>query len=402
MRAHAAITRDGPGMDQDVSLPHDRLLARLRRYGEILADFARMAPEASSVDRLLQLACVQAARGIGIRHSKVMRHRPGNGDLLMVAGVGWKPGVVGQATFGTDLASLSGRALQTRQPVTVEDLPNDPEFRYCPVLRAHGIVSALNAPISVDGAVWGVVEVDCETLRHFGTEDTLFLSALANILGLALHGRMGQQRANEAEASAALALAQERTLLEELRHRSKNDLQLILAMLVMQKRRQTDDQARRGFDRIMDRVTAIGMAHGQLAPGRGAGRVELADYLQALCSNLGQRRENVRIEARLTPAGMPHERAVSLGLIVNELVTNALKYAFPDSRSGTIQVRFEVTPRGEGCLHVRDDGVGMGAPRPGSSGTELVRRLAQQIGGRLEREEVERGTGFAVCFPLVT
>jgi two-component sensor histidine kinase len=189
--------------------------------------------------------------------------------------------------------------------------------------------------------------------------------------------------------------------LEELRHRSKNDLQIILSMLILQKRKQTDEQARRGFSHIMDRVTAISMAHDQLAPGRSVGRVELADYLQALCGNLTQRRDNIAVETCLTRAEMPHERAVSLGLIVNEMVTNALKHAFPDGRSGTIQVSFEIAPADEGCLRVRDDGVGMGPPRPGSSGAELIRRLVQQIGGRLEQEAVELGTAFVICFPLV-
>jgi two-component sensor histidine kinase len=389
-------------MPEDVVAPLEQQLARSRQYGEILTDFSRMAPEAGDIERLLQLACVQAARGFGIGHSKIMRHRQEAGDLLIVAGRGWKPEVVGYTTFGTDLASLPGRALQTCQPVIVEDVPNDPEFRYDRVLREHGIVSALNVPIVIDGAVWGVAEVDSETPRHFGPDDVQFLSALANTLGLALHARMRLQWAGEAEAATALALAKERMLLEELRHRSKNDLQLILSMLVLQKRKQTDEQAKRGFGHIMDRVAAIGMAHDQLAPGRDVARVELAEYLQALCGNLGQRREEVAIKARLARAEMPHERAVPLGLIVNELVTNALKHAFPDGRSGTIHVSYETTREGEGCLRVCDDGAGMGPPRSGSSGTELIRRLVQQIGGRLRQEDVQVGTSFLICFPVVT
>ncbi len=389
-------------MTEDAVPTPDQQLARLRRHGEILADFGRMAPETSDTDHMLTLACVQAARGLRIGHAKIMRHRQEIGDLLIVAGIGWRPGVVGRVSLGTDLASPPGRTLQTRQPVTQDDAPSDPEFRYAPVLREHGIVSLLNVPIVVDGAVWGVLEVDGDRARRFSTDDTLFLCALANTLGLAVHGRMGLERASEAAAHAALVLSRERTLLEELRHRSKNDLQLIVSMLIMQKRRQVDEQGRRGFDDIMDRVAAIGMAHDQLAPGQGAARVELADYLQALCGNLGKRREEVRVEARVSHARLAHERAVPLGLIVNELVTNALKYAFPDAGGGTIRVGFEATAEGEGHLGVRDDGVGMGPPRPGSSGSELVRRLVQQIGGRLEREAVERGTGFVVRFPLVT
>ena len=80
--------QNGLGADQTASSSLDQQWDRVRRYGEILADFARIAPEASSVERLSQLACVQAARGIGIGHSKVLRHRPEAGDLLMIAGVG--------------------------------------------------------------------------------------------------------------------------------------------------------------------------------------------------------------------------------------------------------------------------------------------------------------------------
>ena len=391
-----------PGPNQEVPSAMDRRWARVQRYGDILADFARLAPEATSVDRLSQLACTQAARGIGIAHSKTLQHRPEAGDLLIVAGVGWKAGTVGQVALGIDLASPCGRTFQFRETVMLHDAPHDTEFRYNPLLRDHGIISLLNAPISVDSVVWGVLEVDSDIQRYFGPDDVWFLSALANILGLALYGRMGLQRADEAAASTAQALTQEQILLEELRHRSKNDLQLILSMLGMQQRKQSDEQVRRGLGDLMDRVAAIGIAHDQLAPAGSVGRVELADYFRALCGNLGKRREDVRIEARLASSRIPHEQAVPLGLIVNELVTNALKYAFPDGRSGAIAVNFEVDPSGEGHLRVCDDGVGMGAPRPGSSGTELVRRLVQQVGGQLDREEVQRGTCFAIRFPVIS
>lgn len=381
--------------------PNDQQMARIRRYQEILTDFGRMAADASDDSRVLTLACVQAARGIGIGHTKIMRFRPEGGDLLIIAGVGWHPGVVGHAALGSDLASPPGRTFQTRQPTVIDDLPNDPEFRYSQVLRDHGIISVLQAPIAVGGGMWGVMEVDSETPRHFGTDDVQFLLALANILGLALHGRLGLQQAALAEAAAATALSQERTLLAELRHRSKNDLQLILAMVVMQKRKQADPEAGNGYNLLMDRVAAIGMAHDQLAPGR-AGMVELSEYLTTLCGNLAQRRESVRIEIAFAPSEMPHERAVPLGLVVNELVTNALKYAFPDDRAGRIEVLFEIAPLGEGRLTISDDGVGMGPPRAGSAGTELVRRLVQQIGGRVERQDRAQGTCLVVTFPLVT
>lgn len=133
-----------PAQDKPFSI--ERQWVRIRRYREILADFARLAPETTSVERLSQLACIQAVRGIGIGHSKALRHRPEVGDLLLVAGVGWDQGVVGDAALGTDLATPAGRTFQTRQTVILYDAPNDPEFRYDSLLRDHGIVSLLNAP----------------------------------------------------------------------------------------------------------------------------------------------------------------------------------------------------------------------------------------------------------------
>ena len=383
-------------------IPMEEQLARLRRYGEILNDFARMAAETSDAARLVQLACVQASRGIGIGHTKALQHRPDHGDLLIVAGVGWNPGVVGHVSLGTDLASLPGQALRTRLPNVVDDLPNDREFRYPAVLREHGIVSALNVPVAVDGDVWGVLEVDSDAPRSFGPDDVSFLLALANTLGLALRGRIGAQEAVEAAADAARQLAQERLLRGELQHRSKNDLQLVLSLLVLQRRRLPEGEARRIMGEALDRVAAIGVAHDHLNPNGGTAQVDLAEYLHALCGNLSQRRAEIAVETALEPAMMPHAHAVPLGLIVNELVTNALKHAFPEGRAGIVRVEFTIAPGGEARLCVRDDGVGMGPTRPGSSGTELVRRLVDQVGGKMARAEQARGTGFCVFFPLVT
>ncbi len=372
----------------------DHQIGRIRHYQQILLDFSQMAPDSSDVDSLLQLASVQAARGIGIDHTKVLRYRPEVGDLLIVAGVGWQPGVVGHASLGTDLGSAPGQALQTRQPVVVPDLPAETEFRYPSVLREHGIVSALNVPVGVDGAVWGVLEVDSSTPRDFSRDDANFLQTMGNILGHAIDNRLRLHRATEEYTG-------QQVLLSEMHHRNKNDLQMILSLLTLQRRKQTDPTARQGIMHVMDRVAAISLAHDQLAVIKGKGRVELSDYLTSLCGNLQRRKEGVLIETELARQDMPHERAVPLGLIVNELVTNALKHAFPGDRHGVIRVLFSLVGTGEAMLCVRDDGVGMGPPRPGSSGTDLLRLLVRQVGGEMRQEEQEHGAGVCVQFPLV-
>ncbi|WP_207456611.1 histidine kinase dimerization/phosphoacceptor domain -containing protein [Azospirillum sp. SYSU D00513] len=386
--------RSGEGADA-------ALLARLLRYQDILTDFSRLAGDAKDLAGLRHLTCLQAARGTGIGHAKLMRYRPAIGDLLIEAGVGWKPGVVGSVTLGADVASLSGRTLMTRLPTVVDDLPNDPEFRYSPILRDHGIVSALNVPVTVAGTVWGVLEVDSETPRHFSDADVKFLTSMANILGMAVQHRLAEARSEDAAARMLRETEQQRTLMRELVHRDKNDFQMIMALLLMQKRKQRDAEAIRGFAHVMDRVSAISMAHDQLAMRPDQPTIDVAAYLQALCGNLEHRSEHVRIRPALVSAELSHERAVSLGLITNELVTNAIKHAFPDGK-GTVRVEFTTDPAvGEGCLTVADDGVGMGPPRPGSSGMQLTNGLARQIGGTIERIPSERGTTFQLRFLMV-
>jgi two-component sensor histidine kinase len=128
----------------------------------------------------------------------------------------------------------------------------------------------------------------------------------------------------------------------------------------------------------------------------------VAEYLRALCGNLDQRREGVRIEANLDSTVIAHGHAVALGLIVNELVTNALKHAFPGERPGTVRVTFRAKyETGEGHLCVADDGVGIGPPRPGGSGLELVRALTRQVGGRITSDSSAQGTVFRMDFLLV-
>jgi two-component sensor histidine kinase len=132
-----------------------------------------------------------------------------------------------------------------------------------------------------------------------------------------------------------------------------------------------------------------------------AGDVDFGDYLGALCANIDPHREGVAIEVDVSaPLFLSLDRAVPAGLIVNELVTNSLKYAFDDA-GGVIRVSFGTDPdRGEAHLVVEDNGRGMGAPREGGLGLTLVDAFTRQLGGKTTREDVEKGTRTKVCFPL--
>jgi two-component sensor histidine kinase/putative methionine-R-sulfoxide reductase with GAF domain len=383
--------------------PNEKL-QRMLGYQRALADFARVSGEVLPPERLMQHAAAQVSGHTRIGHVKVMRYRPDHGDLLVEAGVGWKPGVIGQATLGIDHASPPGRSMQTAAPVVIEDLPNDPEYRLSDLLAAHGIVSVVNVPVLVDGQTWGVLEVDAAHPRSFDQIDVGFLTIMASMLGTALQRLAVERKAAEAAAELSRMQARHEVVVSELHHRVKNNFQVILSFLALQRRHVTGEDSRQRFTRAMDRVHAIALAHDQLRIKESAGAVDFADYLRALCANINPYRESVVIEVEADATTVPIDRAVPAGLIVNELVTNSLKYAFGEE-GGTIRVTFCAEAGiGEGCITIEDNGRGMprngDAARGGGLGLRLVDAFVQQLNGRLERDDVERGTRIRACFPL--
>jgi two-component sensor histidine kinase len=388
-------------MNQPADKADDRTV-RLIEYQQALCGFSRVASETLPVDRLLHHAAAQVSRVTRIRHVKVLRYRPEKADLLIVAGVGWKPGIVGRTALPIDHASPPGRCFQTAAPVVLDDIAAGGEYRISPVLKEHGVVSLLNVPLRVDGRMWGVFEVDATTPRHFEDTDTLFLTTMANVLGMALQRMEAEQSLLDSLAESAQSGAQAEVLLRELQHRVKNNFQVIISFLALQRRHATSEDSHDRFGSVIDRIHAIALAHDQLSFQDSTGHVEFSDYLRALCANIDPRREGIGIEVGAGPGALPIDKAVPAGLIVNELVTNSFKYAF-GADGGTIRVRFDVdADLGEACLEVSDDGRGIADTRPGGLGLTLVMAFVGQLAGRIERPPVSRGTLTRVFFPLAS
>jgi GAF domain-containing protein len=210
-------------------------LATYQQRIQVLAEFGQDALQSIDLQGLLDLAVLRVAQAIHVSHTKLMRYRSETADLLIVAGTGWHPGVVGRARLRIDLDSPAGRALQTGRAIGIDDLPNSKEFRVPALLAEHGIVSATNVPVLVDGVVWGVLEVDSNELRRFCEEDTHFLTAFAGFLGAAIHRRAVEQQLSDNLQTEAKVAAQGKVLLRELQHRIKNNLQIILSLISMKK-----------------------------------------------------------------------------------------------------------------------------------------------------------------------
>jgi len=192
-------------------------------------------------------------------------------------------------------------------------------------------------------------------------------------------------------------------LLEELAHRTKNDLTIISSALTLQARASGDRAVQEALEAAVARVGVVAAAQERLKGDVDGGLVDMPSYLQALCSGLGDLLRDVRpIAVRLQsdPVSLGSSDAVTIGLIVNELVTNAFKYAFPGDREGGVDVEFRRRDERRLEVTVRDDGVGCSSDVRSGMGTRLVRLLAQQHGGTVVREPADPGCRVRVTVAL--
>jgi two-component sensor histidine kinase len=380
------------------------LPGRLRLHVQILVDFAKLAGEATSMDLLFNHACVQVARAAGCHHSKLLVYDPACAEMRLVAGKGWKPNIVGNTVLGSDMASPPGCAFQTRLPVRIDDLPASPDFRFELVLRDHGIRSVLNAPVSIDGLVWGVIEVDSVRPNAFDEDDQQFMLAFALLLANAIKSHEGEKRRQRAAGKEAREILKAKVLLQEHNHRVRNYFQILLAILGSRRVRAKDEAMKEEYREILDRVTAVALAHDLLGVGDDQTIIDLAVYMEAVCASVQKTMSELgpRIAKELDHVKVRPNRAVPLGLITNELLTNAFKYGQTANHELFINVRLaHDQSTGEGILSVSDNGPGMGKGREGSQGLRLVRMLASQLSGHMQIGTGSQGTTVTVTFPTV-
>ncbi|HEY8617752.1 histidine kinase dimerization/phosphoacceptor domain -containing protein [Phenylobacterium sp.] len=211
------------------------------------------------------------------------------------------------------------------------------------------------------------------------------------ILTSELESRVADRTAALEAANARLTelLAERDLLMTEVNHRAKNSLTVATGLLAVQGRRQSDPAVRAEFEAAQERLHAMAKVHDLLSKSETGQRVDLATYLAQLCDALGGIADRGRVRVRAeADAGilLDADTAFPVGIILTELITNALKYAFPDGRAGLVLAQAQRTGAGQVELLVRDDGVGMGQLREGSLGYGLVRSLVTQIGGVLTIE----------------
>ncbi|MCJ7679580.1 MAG: PAS domain S-box protein [Candidatus Aminicenantes bacterium] len=208
----------------------------------------------------------------------------------------------------------------------------------------------------------------------------------------------------KAERRIEASLREKEVLLREVHHRVKNNLQIIVSLLSLQAREIDDERVIEWLDESRRRVHSMALVYEILYQSEDFTKVEFAEYIRIISSGLVSGfgiPGRVKMNLDLQKGNLSIEKAIPLGLLLNELITNAFKHAFPDNRQGSISIRFCSLENDTFELVVQDDGIGLppdiDMETSESLGLRIVRLLTGQLEGNLSVQR-EKGTTFTLCF----
>jgi len=251
------------------------------------------------------------------------------------------------------------------------------------------------------GATIVLQELQIKKQRNFQWLLGGFVALLLLTSGLIFLSLRSRQRANRklgvANESLEKKNQENELLLREIHHRVKNNLQTVSSLLYLQSADIRDETALAAVQESRNRVRSMSIIHQKLYQGEQLASIEMKDYFetmgQAMMQSFGAQPDRVALTVDMSPMEMDVDTAIPIGLIVNELMTNSLKYAFPNQTKGSIHL--SLTPEDENTLvlSVSDNGVGQvgtfqpeGSPSSSGFGSRLVDMLVKQLGGNLEHQ----------------
>lgn len=209
----------------------------------------------------------------------------------------------------------------------------------------------------------------------------------------------------QAETQLQASLKEKEILLKEVHHRVKNNLQIIYSLLRLQRRTLKDPQAVQSLLDSQGRIESIALVHEKLYRAGNLARVDFAEYIPGLAANLlssyNTQSKRVALETAIDPITLDIDKAVPCGLIINELISNSLKYAFSSQDRGRIQVAMYTGEGAKITLLVKDDGVGLppgfDLAQTNSLGLQLVQDFVDQLKGTIQIN-CSQGTEFSITF----
>lgn len=293
--------------------------------------------------------------------------------------------------------TMSGIVAQSGEPLLETHPGERAEYTY-KALRQLNVQTFLCVPMLTKNKVLGTVSLAHRESFTVKQELLAFMGGLANLVATIIERK-------QAEEQLLVSLHEKELLLKEVHHRVKNNLQIISSLLDLQSDVLDDPAIYQGFMESKNRIYSMALIHEKLYQSGDLAHVDMSGYLHSLYNylvrNYGSQANNITIEVETDDASVSMDIAIPCGMIVNELVSNAIKYAFPHGESGQIQIAFQRVEN-EYVLRIADNGVGLPQEidihNSSSLGVQLVDLLTQQLKGKLILER-EAGTVFNITFP---
>ena len=260
----------------------------------------------------------------------------------------------------------------------------------------------LGVPLNIENRTIGALVVQSYTEGvRYGEEEKDILRFVSDQVAMAVHRK-------EAEARLKASLEEKDVLLKEIHHRVKNNMQVISSLLNLQARRIKDPKVLDAFKESQRRIRSMALIHERLYRSGDLSRIEFSQYLRNLASHLFHSYQadarRIRVKMETEEVFLNINTAIPCGLIVNELISNSLKHAFPDGRAGELEIVLRRAAGGGYMILVRDNGIGLPPgldfSRTETLGMQIVGTLVGQIDGRLDLDSPKnnRGTVFELQF----
>jgi two-component sensor histidine kinase len=378
----------------------DELPYRLRQQS-LLGEFGRIAMQTRDFQQILQRATELCAQGLQARFAKVLEYLPDEKRLMVRAGVGWAPGTIDIVSLAADIGSPAGYAYHTGETIISNHLEVETRFRTPQLLAEHGVRRAINVLIEKGGegkSFFGVLEVDSADPGQFDQADADFLAGFAGLLGIAIERQ-------QADAALQVALEHQALLTREMSHRVKNSLTSVVGLLRVQARSAQSQDVKNALQDASLRVSTIAQVHDHLWRSSHVGFVELADFMSELCKKLKSTMDGHALHCHADPMLVSADHAIPLGLLINELATNAVKYAYPGG-AGKIEINAREVD-GHLQVEVSDQGIGLpdgfdiDQPRD-SLGFKVITGLVRQLQGNLTVASNDpTGARFLLNLPIL-
>lgn len=402
-----------------------QLEIRIRQQAAV-AELGQQALAQNDLSSIFNQACAITAQTLEVEYCTVLEILPKGDVLLPASGVGWERKLVGSATvnfglrildFGLPSAGEESKAIesekQSQNPklpqadctllsnksVILPDLSGE-GFGGWPLLGHREVRSGMSVVVKqTTNLPFVVLEVYAAKERIFTQDDVYFLQAIANVLSSAIARQ-------QAQAQIQASLKEKEVLLKEIHHRVKNNLQVISSLLGLQSRTIQDKQTIDIFQESQNRVRSMALIHEKLYRSKDLSKIDFAEYIRELTINLFRSyKTNSNNVTLLMEIGqnifLDVDTAVPCGLIINEIVSNSLKYAFPKGEKGKINIKLNPLDEHQLQMIVSDDGVGLPAnfdlKKSNSLGFKLVSSLVNQLRGKLDLN-TSKGTEFKITF----